>query len=66
MAIAYTLGRGRVVVNGEAGMLSAQVFKQKNQDGTETFVDKMGMNVPGNDDRQYVLNVLHWLSGALK
>ena len=66
MAIAYTPGRGRVVVNGEAGMLSAQVFKQKNKDGTERFVDKMGMNVPGNDDRQYVLNVLHWLSGALK
>jgi hypothetical protein len=66
MAIAYTLGRGRVVVNGEAGMLSAQVFKQKNKDGAERFVDKMGMNVPGNDDRQYVLNVLHWLSGALK
>jgi hypothetical protein len=30
MAIAFTLGRGRVVVNGEAGMLSAQVFTQKN------------------------------------
>jgi hypothetical protein len=66
MAVAYTLGRGRVVVNGEAGMLTAQGFKQKSEDGVERFVDKMGMNVPGNDDRQYVLNVLHWLSGALK
>lgn len=66
MAIAYTLGHGRVVINGEAGMLSAQVFRQRNTDGAERFVDKMGMNVAGNDDRQYVLNVLHWLSGALK
>jgi hypothetical protein len=27
---------------------------------------KIGMNVPGNDDRQLALNVLHWLSGLLK
>ena len=27
---------------------------------------RLGMNVPGNDDRQFVLNVLHWLSGALQ
>ena len=26
----------------------------------------MGMNVPGNDDKQYALNVMHWLSGLLK
>jgi len=66
MATAFTLGRGRVVINGEAGMLSAQVFKEKDKNGTEKFVGKMGMQVPGNDDRQYVLNVLHWLSGVLK
>jgi hypothetical protein len=35
MAIAYTLGRGPVVVNGEAGMLSAQVFTQMNKDRAE-------------------------------
>jgi hypothetical protein len=65
MAIAFPLGRGRVVINGEAGMLTAQVFKKQDKNGTEEFVGKMGMNVPRNDDRQYVLNVLHWLSGAL-
>jgi hypothetical protein len=42
------------------------VFKKKDENGTERFVGKMGMDVPGNDDRQYVLNVLHWLSGLLK
>lgn len=66
MAIAFTVGRGRVVMNGEAGMLSAQVFREKDKDGNEKIVGRMGMNVPGTDDRQYVLNVLHWLSGALR
>ena len=58
--IAMDYGRGRVVMLGEAAMLSAQVA---------TFPDgrrvKAGMNVPGNDDRQFALNVLHWLSGLL-
>jgi hypothetical protein len=63
MAVAFTLDRGHVVVSGEAGMLTAQVFREKLKDGTESFVGKTGMNVAGNDDKQYVLNVLHWLSG---
>jgi hypothetical protein len=66
MAVAFTVGRGHVVVSGEAGMLTAQVFKEKNKDGAEELVGKTGMSVPGNDDKQYVLNVLHWLSGVLK
>jgi hypothetical protein len=66
MAIAFLLGHGHVVISGEAGMLTAQVYRRKAKDGTEEFVGKMGMDVPGNDDRQYVLNILHWLSGALK
>jgi hypothetical protein len=48
---------GRVVVLGEAGMLSASLV----------FVDgklrtKMGMSFPGADNRQFALNVVHWLS----
>ena len=66
MAIAFPLGKGRVVISGEAGMLTAQVFRKRDKNGTVEFVGKMGMDIPGNDDRQYVLNVLHWLSGALK
>jgi hypothetical protein len=65
MAIAFPLGKGRVVISGEAGMLTAQVFRKRDKNGTLEFVGKMGMDVR-NDDRQYVLNVLHWLSGALK
>ena len=57
-AIALKFGKGRVLVQGEAAMLTAQVSGSENR--------KMGMNVPGNDDRQYALNLMHWLSGILK
>jgi hypothetical protein len=56
-AIAMTVGKGRLVVLGEAGLLSAQV---------DPLGIKMGMNAKGNDDRQFALNVLHWMSHALK
>ncbi len=58
--IAMQFGKGRVVVLGEAALLSAQVARQPN--GRES---PMGMNVPGNDDRRFALNILHWLSGLL-
>jgi len=55
--VALPFGAGRVVVLGEAAMLSAQVVEIP---GRETI--HMGMNVPGTDDRQFALNVMHWLS----
>ncbi len=66
MAIAFASGKGRVVISGEAGMMTAQLFEEKQKDGSEKIVGTMGWEVPGNDDRQYVLNILHWLSGALQ
>lgn len=57
-AVALKFGKGRVVVHGEAAMLSAQIS------GVEKRT--MGMNTPGNDNKQYVLNLMHWLSGILK
>ena len=57
-ALAFKVGKGRVVVHGEAAMLSAQVS------GIEKF--KMGMNYEGYDNKQYALNLMHWLSGLLK
>ena len=57
-AVAFKFGKGRVVVHGEAAMLSAQIA------GPDKF--KMGMNVPGTDNKQYALNLMHWLSGILK
>jgi hypothetical protein len=58
--LAMPFGRGRLVVLGEAALFSAQLIRFA--DGRET---RIGMNVPGNDDRQFALNVLHWLSGLL-
>jgi len=57
-AVALKFGKGRVVVQGEAAMLTAQVSGAEKR--------PVGMNVPGTDDRQYALNVMHWLSGLLK
>jgi hypothetical protein len=57
-ALAMKVGKGRVVVQGEAAMLTAQISGPDKR--------TMGMNVPGNDNKQYALNLMHWLSGILK
>src|SRR5437868_2468760 len=56
--IAITFGKGRVVVLGEAAMLSAQLAGPNKM--------PFGMNRPGIDNRQMALNIMHWLSGLLK
>ena len=56
--IAFKFGKGRVVVMGEAGDLSAQIY------GSDP-VGKMGMNVPGCDNRQFALNIVRWLTGLI-
>jgi hypothetical protein len=49
-------GKGRVVVLGEAAMLTAQLTRD----------DKpFGMQVAGIDNRQLALNIMHWLSRLL-
>lgn len=55
--VALSYGKGRVVVLGEAAMLSAQVFRVP---GHEI---RLGMEYPGCDNRQLALNIMHWLSG---
>src|SRR2546429_1753086 len=56
--IAMTFGKGRVVVLGEAAMLSAQLAGPNKM--------PFGMNRTGIDNRQIALNIMHWLSGLLK
>ena len=56
--LAFKFGKGRVVMLGEAAMLSAQIMGPQKS--------PMGMNVPGSDNRQFALNLMHWLSGILK
>ena len=55
--LAFAYGRGRVVVMGEAGMLSAQLAGPDKR--------PFGMNRPGLDNRQLALNIMRWLSRAL-
>ncbi|HJU68236.1 MAG TPA: DUF4350 domain-containing protein [Gemmatimonadaceae bacterium] len=51
-------GRGRVAVFGEAAMFSAQVAGPQRR--------PMGMNDPAApQNAQFLLNAIHWLSGAL-
>jgi len=49
-------GKGRVVVLGEAAILTAQI-----DDKGRAF----GMNYPNNDNKQFALNIMHWLSRLL-
>lgn len=55
--IAFRLGKGRVVVLGDAAMLSAQVTGSDNR--------PLGVNIPDIDNKQLALNIMHWLSGKL-
>jgi hypothetical protein len=57
--LAMTVGKGRVVILGEAAMLSAQVVTI----GGQTI--KAGMNAPGNNNRQFALNLFRWLARVL-
>lgn len=56
---ALKFGKGRIAVFGEAAMFSAQIAgAQRN---------KVGMNSPNaKQNSQFLLNVIHWLSGLLK
>jgi len=58
-AIAFTLGKGRVVVLGETSMLCAQLVTGPN--GTQR---KVGMNAD-DDNRQFAINTLRWLAHGL-
>ena len=61
-------GRGdlcRVVVLGEAAMLSAQVVQGMAAQLSGQTEIQMGMNRKGFDNRQFTLNVMHWLSKLL-
>lgn len=53
--VAVEFGLGRVVVLGEAAMITAQISEG----------EKFGMNTPGNDNRLFTLNIMRWLSRVL-
>lgn len=58
--LALAHGQGRVVVLGEAGMLTAQIIRSTTDTGYEDF--QFGLQTAGHDDQRFALNILHWLS----
>lgn len=63
--LAFDLGRGRVVVLGDAAMLSAQflVGHEARRRGKERL--PIGMNRPDLHNERFALNVVRWLGRAL-
>lgn len=61
--LAFVFGEGRVIVLGEAGMLTAQIVQFPPDQGREPL--RFGLNTDGHDDQQFGLNALHWLSRLL-
>lgn len=59
-AVALKLGKGRVVILGEAGLLSAQLVQVQGEKPI-----KVGMNRTDFDNKQFALNIMHWLSKYL-
>lgn len=55
--LAFPFGKGRVMVLGEASQITAQQAGPRQR--------PMGMNYPDCDNRQWTLNIVHWLSGLL-
>lgn len=55
--VATRLGKGRVIVLGEAAMLTAQIDAATGR--------PFGMNAGSNDNRQFALNAVRWLAGLL-
>jgi hypothetical protein len=53
MAIAMPFGKGRLVVVGEAAMLTAQV--------TQAGELKFGFQLPRSQDQRFALNIVEWL-----
>jgi hypothetical protein len=57
-ALAFGLGKGRVVISGEAAMFSAQIVHFPGG-----VTERMGLSA--DDDQKFAINILHWLSRLL-
>jgi len=53
MAIALAHGRGRVVIVGDAGMLTAQYDRRKSR--------RYGLTSPGFDNERFAVSLLRWI-----
>ncbi|RJP32934.1 MAG: hypothetical protein C4547_12865 [Phycisphaerales bacterium] len=53
MAVAFTFGSGRVVMVGNADMLTARHTKE---------FEPFGMNAPSNRNREFLIGIMRWLA----
>jgi hypothetical protein len=58
---AFRFGRGRVVMLADANVVATQVAKF----GPDVPTIRIGMGYQGANNRQLLLNIVHWLSGLL-
>jgi hypothetical protein len=63
VAVAFTLGKGRVVVMGSGSAISAVTVKRDPPGGAAPIVQKVGLGE--GDNQKFTLNVMHWLAGLL-
>ncbi|MGV8929520.1 MAG: DUF4350 domain-containing protein [Brevundimonas sp.] len=61
--LAMSWGRGRLVVLGEAGFMTAQRIVFPPETGHADM--RFGLSTTDNDNPRFVLNLLHWLAGPL-
>lgn len=64
-AVALSRGRGRVVIVGEAAALTAQVITGDVAKAAGVAELRIGMSRDGIDNKQFVLNIVHWLTRNL-
>jgi hypothetical protein len=64
-AMAFTLGRGRVVVLGDGAMLSAQLLRGREALRRGKHELRIGLNRTDLDNERFALNVVRWLGRAL-
>ncbi len=58
LGCAFNFGKGKIVIT-DAWALKALIFENSER-------GYVGMNTPGNDNKQYALNIMRWLTGYLK
>lgn len=63
VAVAFRLGKGRVVVIGSGAAISSVILKRDSPAG-ESTTQKIGLGEA--DNQKFTLNVMHWLAGLLE
>lgn len=63
----FAYGKGRVVVLGEAAIVTAQQITLKKPETDEILnIFYVGMNLPNNDNKKLLLNIMHYLSSLME